>query len=252
MDAAKSSGRAQRWPVPMGTILAAMLLAACQQPSRDIFQQGMTAYNQGDFKTALEKWRRLAESGDPSAQTNVGLLYSQGKGVTQDPAEAFKWYRMAAMQNHIDAQYNLAVLYRDGKGVEPNMEEAIRWFQRAAEKGHLRAQLRLGDIYYKGEGVAANAREAIKWYEAAADHGEPEAQLALGDIYWKGDGVPIERVRAYFWYSAAAMQDYDPLIRARASMSRMRLLGELDEFEVIEGERQAVEWREIKRTEANR
>ena len=252
MGGSKSSQRSQGWFLPMRAILAAMLLAACQKPPEEIFQEGMTAYAQGDYAAAMNHWRPLAEAGDPSAQTNVGLMYSQGQGVPQDAAEAFKWYRMAAMQNYIDAEYNLALLYRDGKGVGPNIDEAIRWFQHAAEKGHLRAQLRLGDIHFKGMGVEADSREAIKWYEAAAKKDEPEAQLALGDIFAKGDGVPQDRVRAYLWYSAAATQEYDQIIRARALMGRMRLLGSMEEVEMIEGERQAEDWREMRRTEANR
>lgn len=232
-------------------LLAMFLLAACRRPPQEIFREGMAAYQQGDYATALARWRPLAEAGDADAQTNVGLLYSQGKGVPQNAAEAFRWYRLAALQHHMDAQYNLALLYRDGKGVEPSPEEAARWFRYAAERGHLRAALRLADLYAAGTGVPEDDREAVRWYEMAADRGEPEAQLKLAEILARGDGVPPDRARAYLWYSAAVVQDYDRLIAARASMGRMRLLAQMDEVEIIEGERQFQEWRDIKRTEAN-
>ena len=252
MNEAKATRCVQTWLVAVGTLVAAMLLGGCKKSPQEIFQEGMQAYANGDYAMAMKSWRPLAEAGDPSAQTNVGLLYSQGKGVPADPPEAFKWYKLAAMQNYVDAQYNLALLYRDGKGVEANVDEAIRWFTYAAEKDHLRAQARLGEIYHKGMGVQSNTREALKWYLLAADNGDPQSQLTLGDIFAKGDGIPTDRTTAYVWYTAAYLQEQDDLIRARAAMARMRLTNNMDEVELAEGERQAEEWREIKRTEANR
>jgi TPR repeat protein len=54
---------------------------------------------------------------DPNAQYNLGVLYDKGRGVSQDYAEAARWYRLAADQEHAWAQYNLGVLYREGHGV---------------------------------------------------------------------------------------------------------------------------------------
>jgi uncharacterized protein len=239
--------------MPFWLFAAAILIACvgCKKDPHEVFVAGMDAYAREDYATALKLWRPLAESGDPSSQTNLGVMYSQGKGVAADPAEAIKWYKLAAAQNYEDAQYNLALLYRDGKGTAANMEEAIKWFKLAAQRGHLKAKTKLGDIYARGTGVERDTREAIKWYEPAAEKGDPEAQLALGDIYAKGDGVPTDRTSAYVWYSAAVAQDFDELSKARAAMGRMRVMSNMDEVEIAEGERQAEEWRDVKRTEAN-
>src|SRR3990172_1782513 len=94
------SVRTRRRALLLGATMAA-LLAACQKPPQEIFQEGMDAYRQGDYAVAMNRWRPLAEAGNADAQTNVGLLYSQGKGVAADPAEAFEWYRKAAVQNHM-------------------------------------------------------------------------------------------------------------------------------------------------------
>ncbi|MCH8098520.1 MAG: sel1 repeat family protein [Proteobacteria bacterium] len=58
--------------------------------------EGVVAYNRGDYATALREWRPLAEQGDAEAQFNLGLMYYKGRGVPQDYAEAVKWYRLAA------------------------------------------------------------------------------------------------------------------------------------------------------------
>ena len=45
------------------------------------FDKGLTAYNNGDYATALKEWKPLAEEGDVDAQTNLGLMYQNGWGV---------------------------------------------------------------------------------------------------------------------------------------------------------------------------
>jgi TPR repeat protein len=64
------------------------------------FLKGLVAAQRGDFATALREWTPLAEQGDAFAQTNLGLMYSKGKGVPQDYKTAVKWYRLAAEQGY--------------------------------------------------------------------------------------------------------------------------------------------------------
>jgi len=65
------------------------------------------AFMGGDYATALRLLRPLAEQGDPYAQTMLGNLYDEGKGVPQDYQEAVKWYRLAAEQGFPQGQDNL-------------------------------------------------------------------------------------------------------------------------------------------------
>ena len=51
------------------------------------------------------------------AQNSLGAMYAVGTGVTQDHAEAVRWYRLAADQGHANGQYNLGVMYAHGTGV---------------------------------------------------------------------------------------------------------------------------------------
>ena len=48
------------------------------------FDKGLLAAQRGDFATALEEWRPLAEEGGAAAQFNLGLMYYKGYGVAQD------------------------------------------------------------------------------------------------------------------------------------------------------------------------
>jgi len=101
----------------------------------DDFQRGLTAYQSGDYATALREWTPLAEQGNASAQHKMGWMYRKGKGVPQDDKTAVKWYRLAAKQGYAGAQNNLASMYANGHGVPQDYKTAVKWFRLAAEQG---------------------------------------------------------------------------------------------------------------------
>ena len=68
----------------------------------------------------------------------------QGQGVPQNYAEAMRWFRRAADQNHAGAQFNLGLVYANGWGVQTDETEAMTWYRRAADQGHANAQHNLG------------------------------------------------------------------------------------------------------------
>ena len=47
-------------------------------------KQGWGAYKLGDYEDAFSIWMPLAETGNPSAQVFIGLLYNQGHGVIKE------------------------------------------------------------------------------------------------------------------------------------------------------------------------
>jgi hypothetical protein len=91
----------------------------------------------------------------------MGVTLQKGRGVTQDYAEAVRWYRLAAAQGCADAQYNLGFMFRDGLGVTQDNAEAVRWIQLAAVQGDVQAQMYLGIIDEKGHCVAQDYAEAL-------------------------------------------------------------------------------------------
>src|SRR5262245_2288259 len=132
-----------RYLVSPWLLVIAFALASCggENARRAQFQEGMEAYGQGDFATAMQKWRPLADSGDPAAQTNIGFLHWEGKGVSLNYEEAVRWYKMAAVQGYPDALFNLGVAYTEGKGVPRNPGEARNWYRLAANEGYTPAQV---------------------------------------------------------------------------------------------------------------
>ncbi|NOR50781.1 MAG: hypothetical protein GQ530_07105, partial [Desulfuromonadales bacterium] len=90
--------------------------------------------------------RPLAVKGDSTAQLQLATLYYQGKGVKQDYAQAFLWYRRAAQQGNSDAQYSLGNMYLMGEGIEQDDYQARQWYEQAAEQGHESAQHNLESL----------------------------------------------------------------------------------------------------------
>ena len=154
------------------TLLLAIATIGCSNVTEKDFEAGMQAYAKGDFAMAMKKWKPLAEDGNVSAQTNLGVMYYQGRGMdAPNYPEALRWYRIAAMQGYPDAQFNLGLAHMEGKGVARDFKEAVRWYSMAGENGYLQAQIMLADMYLKGQGVAADQKEAAKWYMQAAEQG---------------------------------------------------------------------------------
>jgi TPR repeat protein len=135
------------------------------------FDEGSAAFQAGDYATALQEWRPLAEQGHLSAQYNLGFMYNNGIGVTQDYAEAMIWYRLTAEQGHLSAQNNLGFMYDSGLGVTQDYVEAVIWYRLAAEQGHAQAQTNLGFMYHYGRGVLQDAVVAHMWYNISGANG---------------------------------------------------------------------------------
>jgi TPR repeat protein len=114
--------------------LPALVLLAAPVPAAD-FAKGLSAYDQGDYATALNEWRPLAEAGDAPSEFNLGLLYYDGHGVPQDYSEAARWFERSAAQGYTKAQHNLGAMYGVGKGVKRDYVQAYKWLSICAAAG---------------------------------------------------------------------------------------------------------------------
>lgn len=99
------------------------------------YQEGLDAFNNKDYKTALKKWQIALQKGDADAGLNIGFMYEMGIGVAQEYREAVRWYRLAALKGQVGAQVNLAVMYGNGQGIAQDIMRAHMWFNIAATGG---------------------------------------------------------------------------------------------------------------------
>ena len=157
---------------PTAAVIAA--LAGAMFPTTGFTQDieaGVSAYDTGDYEKALKKNRPLAEQGDADAQIILGFMYTLGRGVAKNDAEAVRWYRLAAAQGKAHAQLSLGNMYNEGRGVPKSVAEAVRWYRLAAEQGYARAQLNLGVMYGSGQGMPQNLVTAYMWVNLAVAQG---------------------------------------------------------------------------------
>lgn len=91
-----------------------------------------SAYERGEFATALTDFGKLAEQGNAAAEYQLGLMTANGEGVAQNHAEAVRWYRKAAAQGNADAQRSLGMCFATGQGVSKDAVQAAVWLNLAA------------------------------------------------------------------------------------------------------------------------
>ena len=165
-----------------------------------------TGYGVTENAAEAVKWfRKAAEQGDATAQYNLGCCYANGEGVAKDPAEAVKWFLMGAEQGDTGSQCGLGWCYDNGAGVPKDSAEAVKWFLKAAEQGDATAQYNLGCCYANGAGVPKDSAEALKWFRKAAEQGNINAQNELARFYSSGMSENLEE--AAKWLRKAAEQD---------------------------------------------
>jgi TPR repeat protein len=91
-----------------------MLSAALAGPWED----GMAAYNSGDYMPAIRLFRPLAEKGNPKAQSVIGAMYRKGEGVARNSLRAFMWFSLAAARGDAKAKAELHEVSKDMTSAE--------------------------------------------------------------------------------------------------------------------------------------
>ena len=107
---------------------------------------GLTAYEHGDYAMSLTILRPLATDGSADAQVALGVMYDTGKGVPQNDGTALKLYLRAANGGNAQAQNNLGVMYEKGRGVAVDFAEAAKWYRLAAAQGYAQSEKNLSNL----------------------------------------------------------------------------------------------------------
>jgi TPR repeat protein len=98
-------------------------------PSSEELAKGYTAYEQSDYKTALNLLLPFAEAGKAEAQCTIGAMFQLGLGIEYDYEKAIKWYSLSAKQGCPISWNNLATIYSvlgDKKRAKECYHEAVR------------------------------------------------------------------------------------------------------------------------------
>jgi uncharacterized protein len=132
-----------------------------------------------DAVAALKWFGIAADAGYPPAMNMVGRCHELGWGTPVDFAAAAKWYRRSAEASYDWGQYNLANLLMRGHGLSRDRLKAREWYLRAARQGHAKSMNMLGRFADEGWGQPAEPMAAVAWYERAAAVGDYRGQYNL-------------------------------------------------------------------------
>lgn len=76
-------------------IIALIVMLFASNVSADTFSDANQAYKNGDYKIASELMDKACNAGHMRACWNLGLFYSNGRGVSRDEKKALSLYKKA-------------------------------------------------------------------------------------------------------------------------------------------------------------
>jgi hypothetical protein len=114
---------------------------------------------------------RLRGLSEPYIQMQLGNAYAFGHYVAVDPAEAVRFWQLAAEKNNSEAIFRLGIALRAGQGIAADAAAARARLRAASELGHNQAPRALGDMLRGGEGGAADPVEAFAYLDLAHRRG---------------------------------------------------------------------------------
>jgi uncharacterized protein len=140
--------------------------------------------------------KEAARAGDNDAQLVLGKAYLAGEPVARDPAEARKWYELAAKQNPLMAARKLGELYASGEGGKRDTKKALELWGKAEQAGDQAACILMADQLFSD--ITGGRKPGP------------------GRYAFKG-GVPVADIEVVeLWYQAALDRDPRPEVKTRA------------------------------------
>src|SRR5664280_1941542 len=156
-------------------------------------------------KLPIAQLQKLAESGDPAAENDLGVRYQLGFDVEKNPTLSEEWLHKAAKQGYGEALFNIGVASYNGDRVAGTRRTAMYWFLLAEDAGdvsgkeavaHMQSEMSptnlnatyvlVGDGYEKGVDIKQDYVRAMQWYHKAADAGDAAACHRIALLYANG------------------------------------------------------------------
>ena len=144
------------------------------------FVTSVLADNQSDSQL-FNLATTLANTGNASAQYNLGMMYNNGVGTSKDQVKAFDLFLKATQGGDPLGAFKLACYY-DGQA--PNAVKrddvlSFKYYLEAAEAGYSLAQFSIAQKY----GAQENIDKALFWFKKSASQGYDNAMSHLFVLY---------------------------------------------------------------------
>ena len=217
------------------------------------YARGLSAFTDGDYGTALQSWRALAEQGHLNAMFGLGLLLDRGLGGPPDADRAHQLLSDAADRGHADALHYLTSSRRF-QGGSADLIRAADLVRQTTRDAVLESDEKLAG--FSSFGLAGmepyptwkqwlrrvvgliwrpwakfdEARDAYRdglfvqafngWREVALD-GDAKAQNNIGVMHAEGQGTGMDLIAATTWFQRAAIQD-EPIAVHNTALAGLR------------------------------
>lgn len=152
-------------------------------------EDGIAAFENRDFNTAVRLIEPLAEQGNVEAEYFMGTFYMYGHGVAMDPPQADMWFKRAfghwETQAHAGdpaAMVEIAMMLTAGLGIQRDDKAAVQWLRKASDLNYPDAWAELGELYVEGAGVPRDLQQGKTLLERAAAAGSPRAGEMLAAL----------------------------------------------------------------------
>jgi TPR repeat protein len=154
-------------PALLAMFTVTVLLFNAQAHAAETIEDAVAALDAGRYQAARDGFESLARRGNTDAQTLLGIMYSEGRGVARDVQQARTWLARAAHQGSHDAGFLLGLSYLGsyGKGGQNDPAKARIWLRRSAHLGNPLAQRFLIRAYRHGWFGSENQQHASYWQE---------------------------------------------------------------------------------------
>jgi TPR repeat protein len=106
-------------------------------------EDGVVEFKKGNYATAVHLLTPYADSGNKTAQLNVGISYALGLGVQRDREKAHSLLRHSTTGSEMYVW--IAKSLENGDGVAKDQTEAMAWYRIAADEGSTEAKEHLKD-----------------------------------------------------------------------------------------------------------
>jgi TPR repeat protein len=156
-----------------------------------------------DPAIAALMFEEAAANNNHKAQEILGYALVRGEhGFKQDYKRAFHKFSAAAKQGNITAQTYIGTMLVEGKGVEKDLVRGMEFLSASAKKGDKKAQYYLGSLMVQGIIEGADPEEGETWIYCSALQGYDQAFSMLGQVA-DNSGVENGKIYAYMFYGLA-------------------------------------------------
>jgi len=149
-----------------------------------------------NLERAAKIYNYLAKKGNTDAQRELGCMFLNGEGVSQNLSSAYYLLNQASRANDTKAMCVMADVYLRGICGRTNKKLAFKLYSRAAQLGNAQGFYGAGNMLYKGIGTKQDYQQAEKLLLQGSEKGNAKCDFLLANYYAYGFGGTPDYAKA--------------------------------------------------------